>query len=308
MKDEEKRGPGAGGRGPARGDGSSSADPRPLSPGPPSDSSFFVDSHAHIDGEEFDGDRDEVIGRARAAGVCAILNVGTGDPHAGSLERAVQLAEEYDDVYAAVGIHPHDARLFDESVAERLESLLTGNRKIVALGEIGLDYHYDNSPRDEQRRAFVRQLHMAHALSLPVIIHSRDAEAETVEVLRDEYGGAERRGVMHCFSGGREMAEQVLEMGFFISFAGNVTFKNAESLRDVARNVPLDKLLIETDCPYLSPVPLRGRRNEPAHVTATAQCLAGLCGLSVVDMGKITSANFSKLFGVELTETSAPGG
>ncbi|HVF87480.1 MAG TPA: TatD family hydrolase [Pyrinomonadaceae bacterium] len=263
---------------------------------------MYVDSHAHIDGEEFDDDRDEVIRRARAAGVRAILNVGTGDPHSGSLERAVQIAEKYDDVYTAVGVHPHDARLFDERAAERLESLLSSYRKIVALGEIGLDYHYDNSPRDEQRRAFARQLHMARALNLPVIIHSRDAEAETVEILRDEYTGAARRGVMHCFSGGREMAEQVLEMGFFISFAGNVTFKNAESLRGVARNVPLDKLLIETDCPYLSPAPLRGRRNEPAHVVATARCLAGLHELSVEELGSITSANFSRLFGVEFRE------
>ncbi|HVF27366.1 MAG TPA: TatD family hydrolase, partial [Pyrinomonadaceae bacterium] len=222
-----------------------------------------------------------------------------------SLERGIRLTEQYVDVYAAVGVHPHDARHFDESAAERLESLLTGNRKVVALGEIGLDYHYDNSPRDEQRRAFARQLRMARALGLPVIIHSRDAEVETVEVLRDEYGEAERRGVMHCFSGGREMAEQSIEMGFFISFAGNVTFKNAESLRDIARNVPLDKLLIETDCPYLSPVPLRGRRNEPAHVTATAQCLAGLHSISAEELGSVISANFSRLFGVEFREAPA---
>lgn len=266
---------------------------------------MYVDSHAHIDGEEFEGDRDEVVKRARAAGVRAILDVGTGDPHAGSLERAVEVAAEYEDVYASVGVHPHDARLFDERAAERLEELLTNNRKVVALGEIGLDYHYDHSPRDAQRRAFASQLRIARALNLPVIIHSREAEAETIEILRDEYGGAARGGVMHCFGGGREMAEQSLEMGFLISFAGNVTFKKADALRDVARSVPLDKLLIETDCPYLSPVPLRGRRNEPAHVVQTARCLGDVHSLAAEEIGRITSANFSALFGVVLSETPA---
>lgn len=295
MKKEEKRGPGDGGRGSAEEDLSSRPGPRPPTPGP-----FFVDSHAHIDGEEFDGDRDEVIARARAAGVRAILTVGTGDPHAGSLERAVEVAEKYEDVYTAVGVHPHDARLFDERAAARLEELLTNNRKIVALGEIGLDYHYDHSPREKQRRAFASQLRMARALNLPVIIHSREAEAETIEILRDEYDGAARGGVMHCFSGGREMAEQSLELGFLISFAGNVTFKNAEPLRDVARHVPRGKLLVETDCPYLSPVPLRGRRNEPAHVVATARCLGELHGLAAEEIGGLTAANFSQLFGVDV--------
>src|ERR671929_2185995 len=162
---------------------------------------MFVDSHAHIDGEEFDADRDEVVARARAAGVRAILNVGTGDPHAGNLERAIAVAEKYEGVYAAAGVHPHDARLYDEAAERRLRAVLGSSERVVALGEIGLDYHYDNSPRDVQREVFARQLRLAKELSLPVIIHSREADEETVEILRDVYAGASRGGVMHCFGG-----------------------------------------------------------------------------------------------------------
>ena len=258
---------------------------------------MFVDSHAHIDGEEFDADRDEVVARARGAGVRAILNVGTGDPHGGNFERAVAVAENYEGVYAAVGVHPHDAKLYDET-AERLLLEFVRSRRVVALGEIGLDYHYDNSPREVQREVFVRQLRLARAERLPVIIHSRDADAETLEILRAEYAGAVRGGVMHCFGGGPALAEGALGLGFHISFAGNVTFKKADALREVARTVPAERLLIETDCPYLAPVPHRGRRNEPAHVVETARFLAGLRGVSPEEFGRATSENFSRLFGV----------
>src|SRR5215212_711491 len=195
---------------------------------------MFVDSHAHIDGEEFDADRDEVVERARAAGVRAILNVGTGDPHSGSLERAVRVAEEFEGVYAAAGVHPHDARLYDDEAERRLLEVLRGSERVVALGEIGLDYHYDNSPRGVQQEVFRRQLRLAREEGLPVIIHSREADEETVEILRTEYAGAAGGGVMHCFGGGRKMAEDVLALGFHISFAGNVTFKKADALREVA--------------------------------------------------------------------------
>jgi TatD DNase family protein len=262
---------------------------------------MFVDSHAHIDGEEFDADRGEVVARARAAGVRAILNVGTGDPHSGSLERAVRVAEEFEGVYAAAGVHPHDARLYDEEAERRLLEVLRGSGRVVALGEIGLDYHYDNSPRDVQREVFARQLRSAMKASLPIIIHSREADEETVEILRAEYAGAERGGVMHCFGGGMKMAEDVLALGFFISFAGNVTFKKADALREVARAVPPERLLVETDCPYLSPVPFRGRRNEPAHVVETARFLAELRGVSAEELGRVTSENFARLFGVGLS-------
>ncbi|HEX8129320.1 MAG TPA: TatD family hydrolase [Pyrinomonadaceae bacterium] len=263
---------------------------------------MFVDSHAHIDGTEFDADRDEVVARAREAGVVAILNVGTGDPHGTDLERAVRVAEQYEGVYAAVGVHPHDARLFDDGAAGRVYELARSSERVIAWGEIGLDYHYDNSPREVQREVFARQLRMARALNLPVIIHSREADAETVEILRAEWDGAGRGGIMHCFGGGYEMAAGVLELGFMISFAGNVTFKKAEALRDVARRVPVERLLVETDCPFLTPVPFRGRRNEPARVVETARCLAELHGVEVAEFGRITTGNFQRFFNLSRTE------
>lgn len=263
---------------------------------------MFVDSHAHIDGEEYDADRDEVIARARAAGVCAILNVGTGDPHGGNFVRAVETAEKYEDVYAAVGVHPHDARLYDDEAERCLRRLLKSSPRVVALGEIGLDYHYDNSPRDVQREVFVRQLRLARQENLPVIIHSRDANDETVEILRSELTGSQRGGVMHCFGGGAAMAEGVLRLGFMISFAGNVTFKKADALREVARTVPLERLLVETDCPFLTPVPFRGRRNEPARVVETARALAAIHGVEAEEMGRITTDNFARLFSVKVRQ------
>ena len=261
---------------------------------------MFVDSHAHIDGEEFDADRDEVVARARAAGVRAILNVGTGDPHSGSLERAVEVAERYEGVYAAVGVHPHDARLWDEAAEQRLLNLVRAGGRIVAWGEIGLDYYYDNSPREVQREVFARQLALARDAGLPVVIHSREADDDTVEILRDVWAGSGLGGVLHCFGGGPAMAQAALEIGFYVSFAGNVTFKKAESLREVAREIPLERLLVETDCPFLAPVPLRGRRNEPAFVVETARFLADLRGLEHEELGGITSENFSRLFGIRL--------
>src|SRR5918912_1193336 len=236
---------------------------------------MYVESHAHIDGEEYDGDRDEVVERAREAGVRAILNVGTGDPHSGSYERAVA----------------------------RLAELVRSSSRIIAWGEIGLDYHYDHSPREVQREVFVKQLRLARSFGLPVIIHSREADEDTVRILRAEWGEeALQGGIMHCFGGGTEMALGVLALGFMISFAGNVTFKKAENLRDVARSVPPDRLLIETDCPYLAPVPYRGRRNEPARVVEVARCLAELHGVDVAEMGRITTSNFMRFFHLEAEE------
>ena|SRR5215218_6985777 len=258
---------------------------------------MFVDSHAHIDGEEFDADRVEVVGRARAAGVRAILNVGTGDPHSGSLERAVALAEEFEGVYAAAGVHPHDARLYDDAAERRLLDVLRSSKRVVALGEIGLDYHYDNSPREIQQEVFRRQLRLAQDEGLPVIIHTRDADEDTARIMREELTERGPRGVMHCFGGGPPLAGVALDLRFMISFAGNVTFKKADALREVARLVPADRLLVETDCPYLSPVPLRGRRNEPAHVVETVRFLAGLRGATPEELGRVTSENFYDLFG-----------
>lgn len=267
---------------------------------------MFVDSHAHIDGEEYDADRDEMIERARAAGVVAILNVGTGDPHSGTLERAVHVAEQYEGVYAAVGVHPHDARLFDEAAEQRLSGLVRQSERIIAWGEIGLDYHYDHSPREVQREVFRRQLRLARAASLPVIIHSREADDETVAILREEWHGSELGGVMHCFGGSVAMAESVLELGLTISFAGNVTFKKAENLREAARQVPLDRLFIETDCPYLTPVPFRGKRNEPARVVEVARCLADLHKLEVEEIGRLTAENFFRFFNLKTVSQPPP--
>ena len=257
---------------------------------------MFVDSHAHIDGPEFDTDRDDVIQRAQAAAVSAILNVGTGDPHSGAFERAIELGRSHQSIYTAIGTHPHDARLYDDDAEERIKSLIKRGERVVAWGEIGLDFHYDNSPRDVQVAVFARQLHAARELDLPVIIHTREAEAETIDILKCDYDGAERRGVFHCFSGSAELAKRALDLGFMISFSGIVTFKKAEELRNVARQVPLDHLLIETDCPYLAPVPHRGKRNEPAYVVEVARCLADLHGLELEELGHVTTEHFMRFF------------
>lgn len=271
---------------------------------------FFIDSHCHIDGEQFDADRDEVVQRAKDVGVAAMLNVGTGDPNTDDFRRAVAVAEAYPNVFASVGVHPHDAKLYDDAAEEHLIELAT-NEKVIAWGEIGLDYYYDHSPRDVQREVFRRQIHVAKSLGLPVIIHSRDADDETVEILTEEFSGITENlelkaenciGIMHCFGGTPEMAKALLDVGFLISFAGNVTFKKAENLRDAARVVPLERLLIETDCPFLTPVPFRGKRNEPSFVVHTAAFLADLYSLPVETVAQQTTSNFLDLFSLDLDE------
>jgi TatD DNase family protein len=256
----------------------------------------FIDSHCHIDGPEFDADRGEVIAGAHEAGVTAMLNVGTGDPQSGVFERAVELAEKHSQIYAAIGVHPHDAKLFDDAVEQRLMKLARQSKRVIAWGEIGLDYHYDHSPRDTQREVFRRQLRLARAENLPVVIHSREADDDTIAILTDELTDYPRAGVLHCFGGSLAMAQAAIELGFYISFAGNLTFKKAEDLRDIARLLPLERLLIETDCPYLTPVPFRGKRNEPARVVETGRCLAALHGKELEEIGQITSENFARLF------------
>jgi len=256
----------------------------------------FIDSHCHIDGPEYNADRDEVIARALEAGVTTMLNVGTGDPQSGAFERAVALAEKHEEIYAAVGVHPHDAKLFDDAAEQRLSALVKGSKRVIAWGEIGLDYHYDHSPRDRQREVFRGQLRLAREHDVPVIIHSREADEDTVSILREELSGYERAGVLHCFGGSLPMARAAIELGFYVSFAGNLTFKKAEDLRDIARQLPLDRLMVETDCPYLTPVPFRGKRNEPARVVETAGCLAMLHGIDVTEVARITSENFARLF------------
>ncbi|HEX6648618.1 MAG TPA: TatD family hydrolase [Pyrinomonadaceae bacterium] len=259
---------------------------------------MFIDSHAHIDGPEFDVDRDQIIERAKTAGVSVILNVGTGDPNAGVFERAIKVGKKYECVFTAIGTHPHDARFYDDKAEEKIESLVQSER-VLAWGEIGLDFHYDNSPRDVQVEVFKRQLRAARECDLPVVIHTREAETETIEILKSDYAGAERRGIFHCFSGSKDLAQRALELDFMISFSGILTFKKADELREVARAVPLDRLLIETDCPFLSPIPYRGKRNEPAYVVEVARCLAGIHGLEVEEMARVTSENFARFFRIQ---------
>jgi len=261
---------------------------------------IFIDSHCHIDGEQFDVDRDDVVQRAKDAGVAAMLNIGTGDPHSDDFRRAVAVAEKYEDVYASVGVHPHDAKLYDDKAEEHLLDLVRSSKKVIGWGEIGLDFYYDHSPRDVQVEVFRRQIRTARELDLPIIIHSRDADDETVEILKDECSYYGFRGIMHCFGGTPEMAEALMLLGFLISFAGNVTFKKADNLRDAARVVPLDRMLIETDCPFLTPVPFRGKRNEPSFVINTAHFLADFLGVEAMNLARQTTQNFLDLFKLTL--------
>ena len=256
---------------------------------------MFVDSHAHIDGPEFDTDRNEMLERAHAAGVIAILNVGTGDPHGGVFERAIEVGRRHDRLYTAIGVHPHDARHYDDKAESLIKDLLETER-VIAWGEIGLDFHYNNSPRDVQIEVFGRQLKAASGAGVPVIIHTREAENETIEILKSEYSSAECRGVFHCFSGSKDLAHRALDLGFALSFSGIVTFRRADELREIAKGVPLDKFLIETDCPFLAPAPYRGKRNEPAYVVEVARCIAELRDLPLEEIARLTTDNFQSLF------------
>lgn len=273
----------------------------------------MIDTHCHLEMAAFDADREAVIARARDAGLDAVITVGSDLE--GSV-RCMELSARHDLVYAAVGLHPHDAKDFTESTCAILRGWIQGDTppssptvvagaaasfrstvsaKIVAIGETGLDYHYNLSPREIQRSAFTAQLALAKETDLPAIIHSRDAKEDTLSLLAES---GIRRGVMHCFSGDREMAERAVRMGLHISFAGPITFKNAGSLRDIAKIVPDDFLLVETDAPYLTPVPLRGKRNEPAHIVHIAEALAMLRGVSAEDIDRITTLNARRLFGI----------
>lgn len=256
---------------------------------------MYIDSHAHIESEDFDGDRTAMIARAREAGIEIIVAVGNGDVSKDSHAAAQRIAEKYDFIYTTVGLHPHEARLLDDQMYGRLIEL-AAHPKVIAWGEIGLDYHYDNSPRDVQREAFRKQLRMARERRLPAVIHTREAETDTLEILRQEWQGAALPGIIHCFTGTRPFAEAMVEMGFLISFSGVVTFKKADDLRETARSLPMDRILIETDAPFLAPVPFRGRRNEPAYVVETARAIGDLRRLSAEEVGRLTSANFKRLF------------
>ena len=256
----------------------------------------FLDSHAHLDDPDFNLDRDAVMARARAAGLRYLLAVG-GGTGPDNLEAPLALAESHDWIYATAGVHPHDAKHFTDHHAEQICRLALQPR-VVGIGEIGLDYHYDNSPRDIQKLVLIRQMELARGARLPIIIHCREAWPDLTEITQARWISSGLGGILHCFSGSRQDAMKFLGWGFQVSFAGNVTYKKAEDLREVAREIPLDRLLIETDCPYLAPVPYRGKRNEPAFVIEVARTLAALHHLSPEELGEIVVRNFERLFGL----------
>ena len=264
---------------------------------------ILIDSHCHIDGEQFDADRDEVVQRAIDAGVGLMLNIGTGDPHSDDFRRAVAVAEKYPNVFTSVGVHPHDAKLYDDKAEEHLIELVKSSEKVIAWGEIGLDFHYDHSPRDVQMDVFRRQIRVARTLHLPIIVHSREANDETVAILKEECSDDDfRGGIMHCFGGTLEMVQELVLLGFLISFAGNVTFKNADNLREVAEILQLNRMLVETDCPFLTPEPLRGKRNEPSFVVHTANFLTELCEIEIEAFADQTTENFLNFFNMEFRD------
>jgi TatD DNase family protein len=253
----------------------------------------LVDSHTHIDLPQFDADREAVVARAREAGVETMLIVGGVDEEQGH-RRALRVAEELG-LPVSAGVHPHEAKLADEAVYDELRGL-AGSRRIVAIGEIGLDFHYDHSPRDVQREAFRRQVRLARDVGLPVIIHTREADDETAALLEEE-GAGEIGGVIHCFTGGPELARRALALGFYISFSGIVAFPRAEVIQAVAKTVPRDRLLVETDAPFLAPPPHRGKRNEPAFVVEVARKVAAIRGTSLEDVASAASENLRQFLG-----------
>jgi len=259
---------------------------------------MFIDSHAHLDVPNYDIDRAEVIDRAHQAGVEMILEIAGSDVAKGSLDVGLKLAEDYPSIFAAVGVHPHEASIYCDEIEEVLLNH-SKHPKVIGWGEIGLDYYYDNSPRDIQRKVFHRQIELSLDCGLPVIIHTRDAEEDTIRILRESWfdrGGSKFGGIIHCFTGTQKLADAAIEMGFHISFSGVITFKSADELRTIAGSAPMNKLLIETDCPFLAPVPHRGKRNEPAYIIETAALLAEIKDVSTEDIAHTTSDNFRKLF------------
>jgi len=261
---------------------------------------MFVDSHAHLDAEQFNADREQVLARARDAGVQTIVAIGSGTGP-GSLDCGIKLADQYDFMYATIGIHPHEAKLAKDSDFQELEQLAK-RPKVIAWGEIGLDYHYDHSPREVQQQVFIKQMELARAAKLPIVIHNRPSQDsenawdDFFSLVNQHWNSSGLGGVLHCFTGTPAHAKRALDMGFVISFSGNITFPKAQQIRDAAKEVPLDRMFIETDCPFLAPVPNRGKRNEPAFVKEVARQLGELRGLSTEEMGLQTARSFYKFF------------
>jgi TatD DNase family protein len=256
---------------------------------------MLVDTHCHLDFEDFARDRDEVLGRAKSEGIGFIINVGSSLK---GTERAIEIARQNDFVYAAAGIHPHEAdRIADRDI--ELFERYSNSPKIVAIGEIGLDYYKNISSKDNQKRLFIRLLELAKRKGLSVIIHNRDAHKDVVSILK-EVMGESIKGVMHCFSGDENVLKECLDLGMFVSFTCNLTFKNAQRLREIAKKVPLDRLLLETDAPFLAPQIFRGRRNEPAYVKYLAEEIAKIKGLGFEEVARVTTDNAKRLFGIKV--------
>ncbi|KAB3535804.1 YchF/TatD family DNA exonuclease [Bacillus safensis] len=255
---------------------------------------MLFDTHAHLNAEQYNEDLEQVIERAKSEKVEKIVVVGFDRP---TITRAMELIEEYDFIYAAIGWHPVDAiDMTDEDLAWIKD--LSQHEKVVAIGEMGLDYYWDKSPKDVQKEVFRRQIALAKEVKLPIVIHNRDATEDVVTILKEE-GAAEVGGIMHCFTGSLETAKACMEMNFYISFGGPVTFKNAKKPKEVVKEIPSDKLLIETDCPYLTPVPFRGKRNEPSYVKYIAEQIAELREISFEELAELTTKNAKKVFRIK---------
>lgn len=261
---------------------------------------MFIDSHCHLDGTRFDSDREQVIVRAREGGISNMVAVGTGDGP-GTLDCAVKIAAQHDFIFATIGIHPHEAKLAKDSDFAELEQL-AHNPKVIAWGEIGLDYYYDHSPREVQQQVFVHQMELARVAKLPIVIHCRPSDnsdnawEDCLALIEQHWKSSGLGAVLHCFTGHWTHAKRALDMGVMISFAGNVTFPKAEQIRDSALQVPLDHMLIETDSPFLAPIPYRGKRNEPLFVKEVARQIGELRGKSMEEIGQQTSKNFGQFF------------
>jgi TatD DNase family protein len=254
----------------------------------------LIDSHAHVDFPQFDEDRDAMLQRARAAGVNTILAIGVG-PGPEKLDAAIPYAEAHDWIYTTVGIHPHEAKEVTQAHLDTL-ARLAKHPKVIAWGEIGLDYFYDHSPRDVQQRVFCEQMELAAAAKLPLVIHCRDAWSDCLDMLETQWKPTGLGGILHCFTSTREDAQRGLDMGFLVSFTGNLTFPKAQNIRDVAKDLPLENILIETDSPYLAPQPMRGKRNEPAYVAEVAKALGNVRNLGTEETAAATAANFRRFF------------
>ncbi len=263
----------------------------------------LIDSHAHLDGKAFDSDRQGVIQRALAAGLQAIITIGV-EKDLDGIAKAVAIADEQAAVFASVGVHPHDAQAIQADWYDKIKAL-ADHPKVVGIGETGLDYHYMNSPKLKQQEAFERFLGLGRDLDLPVVIHTREAEEDTLFLLNQfqkQGRGRSLYGVVHCFSGDYSLARKFLDMGLYLSFTGVITFPKAEVLREVIKKIPLEKILLETDCPYLAPIPFRGKRNEPAHLVHVAETVAAIVGKPLEEVARITTQNVNKLFRLGLDE------